>query len=71
MSETSNRVGQAPSRCDRIQSLLREVNRSHAGHPRSIVYAHLCQRFNESGLAPNEPAFSGFVDAITKGNLRL
>ena len=56
---------------EQVQSLLREVNRSHAGQPRTIVYAHLCQRFNERGLTPNEPAFSGFVDAIAKGNLRL
>ena len=56
---------------EQVQSLLREVNESHAGQPRTIVYAHLCRRFKEAGLTPTEPAFSGFVDAITKGNLRL
>jgi hypothetical protein len=64
-------VGDRKNLCDRLQSLLREVNRSHAGQSHALVYAHLCQRFKEAGFTPNEPAFSGFVDVITKGNLRL
>jgi hypothetical protein len=54
-----------------MQTLLCEVNRSHAGQPWSLVDAHLRQRFVEGGLTPKEPAFSEFVDLIAQGKFRL
>jgi hypothetical protein len=52
---------------EKMRAVVREVNDSHAGHPRALVDAHLRQRFREEGFTPEDPAFGEVVDAISDG----
>ena len=54
---------------EQIESLVREVNASHAGRPADEVEAELRQRFTAHAITPLEPAFSNLVRVISEGGL--
>jgi hypothetical protein len=54
---------------EKKRAVVREVNSTHAGQPRALVYAHLRQRFRDEGFIPDDPAFGEIVDAIAEGGL--
>jgi hypothetical protein len=53
-----------------LRNVVYEVNASHAGQPRTLVDAHLRQRFSELGLAVKQPVFDEIVTAISEDSLR-
>jgi hypothetical protein len=59
-----------PTANDQAQiRVIWEVNASHSGQPRPLVYAHLRQRLQESGIAPDEAFIDDVVNRISEGTL--
>lgn len=54
---------------ERIRSIVRSVNTSHAGMPVGDVDSAMRAKFAEGGIEPKEPDFTEIVEAISRGEM--